>query len=69
MTSPPPDLAAVAAILSRRSRPGDAPPVIDEATRRVTCDAEVGRARLIAALQSFDQGGLEIEGLACDRRG
>jgi ABC-2 type transport system ATP-binding protein len=58
------DLAAVAAILSQMSRPGDTPPVIDETTRRVTSDVEVGMGRLMSALQSLNAGGLEIEDLA-----
>lgn len=58
------DLPAVAAILARMGRPGDAAPVIDETTRRVTSDVEVGMARLMAALQSIDAGGVEIDDIA-----
>jgi ABC-2 type transport system ATP-binding protein len=58
------DLPAVAAILSRMRGPGDAPPVIDETTRRVTSDVEFGLDRLMSALQSLDGDGVEIEDIA-----
>jgi ABC-2 type transport system ATP-binding protein len=58
------DVAQVAAILSRLSRPTDPPPIVDEATRRVTTEVEVGMDRLMAALHAFDQAGLEIEDIA-----
>jgi ABC-2 type transport system ATP-binding protein len=58
------DLPEVAAVLSAMSRRGDAPPVVDDATRRVTCDVEVGMERLMSALRSLMDRGLEIEDIA-----
>jgi ABC-2 type transport system ATP-binding protein len=58
------DLPQVAAILSRMSRPGDAAPIVDDPTRRVTCDVEVGMERLMSALRSLIDGGVEIEDIA-----
>jgi ABC-2 type transport system ATP-binding protein len=58
------DLPQVAAVLAALSRPGDAPPVVDDATHRVTCDVEIGMERLMAALRSLIDRGLEIEDIA-----
>jgi ABC-2 type transport system ATP-binding protein len=58
------DLAAVATILARMARPGDAAPEVDRATRRVSTDVEVGGDRLMVALQALRTAGVAIEDIS-----
>jgi ABC-2 type transport system ATP-binding protein len=58
------DLPQVASILSRLTPAGQAPPVLDEASRRVSCEVELSMDGLMSALRSFDERGLQIEDIA-----
>ncbi|MGH9126381.1 MAG: ATP-binding cassette domain-containing protein [Acidimicrobiales bacterium] len=58
------DLPRVASVLARLRHPGDADPVVDETTRRVTSDVDAGMESLMAAMRSLIDGGIEIEDVA-----